>query len=286
MGPLRARYRFFAGKGGVGKTTCAAASALREAERGHDVLIVSIDPAHSLGDALDAALGRDPVDVPVRGRGRLRALEMDADAALDAWLAERREVLREIASRGTYLAPAEIDRFFELALPGVDELVALIELERVRKALGPELVVVDTAPTGHALRMLETPATLAQIARVLDDMQEKHRVLAGALMGGTYQGDAADRLIADIDAQAQEVTAMLRDRASAAVTWIALPEALSVAETIDGTAALARGGIAIDEIVVNRVTPAPSRPCALCDARRAEERRAVKSLLDLERAPV
>ncbi|HXH25988.1 MAG TPA: ArsA-related P-loop ATPase, partial [Vicinamibacterales bacterium] len=72
------RWVFFGGKGGNGKTTCAAAHAVRSAEEGRRVLVVSTDPAHSLGDVLGRRLGADPVGVPVR-RGALRACELDAD---------------------------------------------------------------------------------------------------------------------------------------------------------------------------------------------------------------
>ncbi|UJR86383.1 ArsA family ATPase [Sandaracinus amylolyticus] len=280
------QYRFFAGKGGVGKTSCAAATALREAERGADVLLVSTDPAHSLGDALGRTLGPEARDVPVRGRGRLRALELDADAALDRWIAAREPRLREIASRGTYLSREEIDRFFRLSLPGVDELVGLVELERLRRELEPERVIVDTAPTGHALRLLDTPALLSQLARVLDDMQEKHRQVSSALAVGRYREDAEDALIAEIEGEAREARERLRDRARASVRWVALPEALSIEETRDGLEALASMGVCVDEIVVNRVTPVPRARCVRCEARVASERAAIGALLERASAPV
>jgi arsenite-transporting ATPase len=267
--------RLFAGKGGVGKTTCAAATAVREAEAGRDVLVVSTDPAHSLGDALDVELGPEPHVIPVRS-GRLRAMELDADAALDRWIDERRDVLREIASRGTYLDEDDLDRFFQLSLPGVDELIGLVELDRVSADLGAELVVVDTAPTGHLVRMLAMPGTLRQIAGVLDDMQEKHRVIAGALTGADPESDRADAFVAEIEDDAARVRAMLTERTSA--SWVCLPQALSVAETHDGLRALREIGVPVAEVIVNRVTTAPPRPCALCDGRRAAEERAIAGL--------
>src|SRR5438105_3388289 len=105
-------YRFFGGKGGVGKTTLAAARAVALAETGRDVLLVSTDPAHSLGDALAAILSDTPRGVAV-ARGRLRAVELDADRALARWLDERRRALRTIAERGTYLDEADVDRLLD-----------------------------------------------------------------------------------------------------------------------------------------------------------------------------
>ncbi|TMA16798.1 MAG: ArsA family ATPase, partial [Deltaproteobacteria bacterium] len=144
--------RFYAGKGGAGKTTCAAAAALVLARGGRRTLLVSTDPAHSLGDALAARLFASPRLV----HGKLYAAQMDADRALSRWLGERERSLRAIASRGTYLDDEDIDSLVRLSLPGVDELVALTELRRLSR--GFDEVVVDTAPTGHTLRLLAMPA--------------------------------------------------------------------------------------------------------------------------------
>ena len=105
----RPRLSFFGGKGGVGKTTCAAASAVRAASDGSRVLIVSTDPAHSLADALAERLG--PEARRVRGAaGELYAAELDADRALGRWLRARDEAFHTIAARGTYLDDEDIDR--------------------------------------------------------------------------------------------------------------------------------------------------------------------------------
>ncbi|HYN21535.1 MAG TPA: ArsA-related P-loop ATPase, partial [Thermoanaerobaculia bacterium] len=123
-------FRFFGGKGGVGKTTCAAAAALAAAESGTRTLVVSTDPAHSLGDALAHRLSAEPTPVVTR-KGLLLAAELDAGRALSRWLGERRETFRQIAERGTYLDEQDVDRLLGLSLPGADELVALLELPRL-----------------------------------------------------------------------------------------------------------------------------------------------------------
>ncbi|HEU4366935.1 MAG TPA: ArsA family ATPase [Methylomirabilota bacterium] len=263
--------QFFAGKGGVGKTTCAAATALAAAERGARVVVISTDPAHSLGDAVGRALGPAPRRVPVRA-GALDAVELDADRALARWLARRRRTLASIAERGTYLDDEDLERLLRLSFPGVDELMALVELARLGGRGGYELVVVDTAPTGHALRLLAMPRTLQRIASVLNDLYAKHRFLADSL-GGGYRADAADRLIAELDADGRRLSALLRDPSRCRFTWLLLPETLALEETRDGIAALAAGGIRVGELVANRVTPAPGAACALCEGRRAAEAR-------------
>src|SRR6185503_9919490 len=256
-------FSFFAGKGGVGKTTCAAAAAVAAAERGGRVAAVSTDPAHSLGDAFGCRLGPTARRVPTRG-GRLEAIELDADRALARWLARRRSTLRMIAERGTYLDDEDLERLLRLSFPGVDELMGLVELARVARQGGYERVVVDTAPTGHALRLLAMPQTLRRVAAVLNDMYAKHRFLAESL-GRGYRPDAADRLIEELETDGRELTSLLQAPERCRFTWVLLPETLALAEARDGVASLAASDIGVSEILVNRVTPPTGPSCALCD---------------------
>lgn len=271
------RFTFFGGKGGVGKTTCAAAAAVRAAGEGARVLVVSTDPAHSLSDALDLELGAEPR--PVRALeqtatvpgGELFAAELDADKALSRWLRDRDEAIRTIANRGTYLDEEDIDRFLALSFPGVDELVGLVELMRLSRTRPLDVVVVDTAPTGHTLRLLEMPETLTRLAQVLDDMHAKHRFLASSL-GGAWRPDFADEAIAGIDQEAAALRDLLADRRRASFTWVTLPEELSVREAEDGVRGVRELGVQVGVVVVNRVWPAPDRDCALCSPRVLAER--------------
>ncbi len=265
--------RFYAGKGGVGKTTCAAAAALALSRQGARTLVVSTDPAHSLADALQSRLSARPLKVA----RNLFAAEMNADRALDRWLRARERSFREIAARGTYLDDEDIDALFRLSLPGVDELVALIELRRL--AEGFDEVVVDTAPTGHTLRLLQTPRTLAGLAEVLDDLQAKHRAIAASLRG-TLRRDAEDRVIDQLRNEAHALDAWLRST-DAGFHWVTLLEELPAAETRDGIAALRGAGVHVVRLIANRATPAPDRSCPLCAGRRAGQARVFRSLRNL-----
>jgi arsenite-transporting ATPase len=273
------RYKFFGGKGGVGKTTCAAAAAVSISEAGRDVLVVSTDPAHSLGDALTHRLGPRPRRVPTR-RGMLHAVELDADRALARWLGTRRRALRMIAERGTYLDHEDIDRLLELSIPGVDELIGLVELTRLVRRGGHSDVVVDTAPTGHTLRLLAMPDTMRRLATVLAHMQAKHRFLSESL-GGGYRPDVGDALVDEIDAEGRTLRALLADPRRCTFAWVLRPEMLALEEARDGVAALDKAGIAVAEIVVNGVTSAPARSCAGCSARHADERRVLAAIADV-----
>ena len=262
----------------MGKTTCAAATAIALAESRRRVLIVSTDPAHSLGDVLGARLSARPALVPT-ARGSLHAVELDADRALARRLARWRPTLRTIGARGTYLDDDDIERVLDLSWPGVDELVGLVELVRLSDAGEYDDVLVDTAPTGHTLRLLAMPAALRRMAEVLDGMQAKHRFLTERL-ARAYRPDAADALIAELDAEGRQLLEMLEDPARCRCAWVLLPERMAVEETIDGLRALAASGVTVDEVIVNRVASTVAAPCAPC-ARKA--RAEVAAIAELRR---
>jgi arsenite/tail-anchored protein-transporting ATPase len=238
--------------------------------------VISTDPAPSLGDALARPLGRSPRKIPL-GRRWLHAVEIDAPRALEHWLAARRDALERIAVRGTWLDQEDVSGLLRLSLPGIDELAALMEIARLAATGRYDLVVVDTAPTGHTLRMLSMPGTFRAIAGVFDAMQAKHRVMVEALRGG-WMPDSEDALIAAIDREGQDLAALLRDPAKVRLSWVTLPEPMAIEETADAAAALASAGIPLRDIIVNRITPRPDRPCGWCDARRVLERRAIGEL--------
>jgi arsenite-transporting ATPase len=275
-GPRFPCYEFIGGKGGVGKTTTAAAMALAAADARRRTLVVSTDPAHSLGDALGRRLGARVTRVPANGTA-LHALELDADGALARWLRARRAPLQLIAERGTYLDQGDVERFLGLSFPGVDELGGLLELTRVAESGRYDTVVVDTAPTGHTLRLLAVPAALERIAAVLGEMLVKHHFLLTRLSGRDRR-DAADGLVAEIDAEARRLSSLLRDPHRCRFRWLVLPEMLAVEEARDAVRTLEANGITIGEILVNRVTP-PGNASGVPGRRRiAAERDAIATV--------
>jgi arsenite-transporting ATPase len=250
--------------------------AVAEALGGCRTLVISTDPAPSLGDVFKRALAGDPTTIPVR-RGLLHAVEIDARTALDRWIAVRRERLERIALRGTWLDQDDVSRLLRLSLPGIDELAGLLEITRFAETGQYDLIVIDTAPTGHTLRMLAMPDTLRAVARVFDEMQSKHRVMVEALRGG-WTRDAEDALIEEIDRDARQLRGLLRDGARVQISWVTLPEPMAVEETADAAAALTVEGIPLAGVIVNRLTPKRERPCGWCDRHRAIERVAFAAL--------
>jgi len=270
--PKAVTFLFFGGKGGVGKTTCAAARAVAEARRRARVLVVSTDPAHSLGDALAVRLSARVTRLPVPVA--FDALELDAPRAFARWIANHGEAVADIIANGTWLDRRDIDALLGLSLPGVDELVGLLEIMALagRDPLY-DFVIVDAAPTGHLLRLLAAPDAVAAIAAVFDALQEDHRIMRREF-GRLGRPEAADRLIELLVDQAARTRALLRDRRRTTFEWVMLPEELSLEETKDGIAALRRNRFHVGGVIVNRVLPA-GPPCPICDRRRVEESRVV-----------
>jgi arsenite/tail-anchored protein-transporting ATPase len=244
------------------------------------VLAVSTDPAHSLGDALGVRLSARAARVPTRRGVFVTAIELDAPRAFARWISRQHDALAEIVAHGTWLDRGDIDALLALPLPGVDELVGMLEIVELAavpsgRGKGPryDSIIVDTAPTGHTLRLLAAPDAVAAIAGVLDALQEEHRIIRHEF-GRIGRPEAADRLIELLAAQAFDTGALLRDATRTRFIWVMLPEELSLAETVDGIAALRRAHVNIAELIVNRALTT-GRPCELCDRRRAGERRVV-----------
>lgn len=212
---------------------------------------------------------------PKRVQPGVSAVELDAPRAFRRWLTQHRRALADLLERGTWLDRQDVHALLDLTIPGVDELAGLIEISAL--ASGPYAqVIVDTAPTGHTLRLLAAPSAVTVVADVLDALQEDHRIIQQRF-ARVVRKDAADRLVELLARQAADVATLLRDGRRTTFHWVTLPEALAVAETEDGLRALADARVRVAEIIVNRVWPAGPR-CSLCDRRRAAERAAIKGI--------
>jgi len=260
--PRGPRLLFFGGKGGVGKTTCALATALRLAREcpNSPLLLISTDPAHSLADCL---AGESPPP-------NLHVKEPDAAADLAAFRARHGDQLHAIARRGTFLDDSDINRFLSLSLPGLDELMAVLELGRQVSAGRYRTILVDTAPTGHTLRLLDLPAAMRRWLELLDTLLAKHRYMKEVFYG-SYTPDEPDRLILDLAAELEALDKLLRDPDRCRFVPVTLAETLVLEETADLVYSLHAAGIATPELVINRLYPDHS--CPSCTAARAEQLR-------------
>jgi arsenite/tail-anchored protein-transporting ATPase len=181
---------FVVGKGGVGKTTTAGALALGLADRGTAVHLLSTDPAHSVGDLFAQPLGGGPT--PSACTERLLLEELDGAARARARLTDLEPALRQIIESGTYLDADDADTLLGGALPGLDEIGGALRIAELA-ATGARLVV-DTAPTGHTLRLLDGEAVARGWIQVFEAMAAKADVVASALVGRSVHLEAEDAL--------------------------------------------------------------------------------------------
>jgi len=280
------RVVLFTGKGGVGKTTLSAATAATLARSGRKTLVVSTDPAHSLGDALDAELTGEPRELP--GVGGLCAAHVDTRMLLDgAWGALQGHLRALLAGIGVDEILAD-----ELTvLPGVEDLLALSEVRRLAETGPWEVVVVDCGPTAETLRLLALPEALAAYLERL--FPAHRRAVRGMLAGLAGKGSAdsaarLDRTVDALDALAEQLgglAALVTDPARSSVRLVLTPERVVAAETRRTRTALALHGIRVDGLIANRVVPAPPPslrgPAAAWLRERNTEQRAVLDELAL-----
>ena len=242
---------FVVGKGGVGKTTCAAALALR-ASRARDTLLVSTDPARALPSVLAHPVGAEAA--PIAYAPRLSARMLEASALRDEFMTRWRDVLATILDRGTYLDDADIGPLVDTALPGGDEIFSALELARVfaerREPAADDRVFIDTAPTGHTLRLLALPRTFRALVRLLDAMQDKHRFMVRTLMRG-YRRDVADDFLTEMQGHVDALESTLRDPARCCALLVSNAQPVVVAESKRYLAALGELGMRVAGVVWN-----------------------------------
>jgi arsenite/tail-anchored protein-transporting ATPase len=276
-----ARYLFFGGKGGVGKTTAASATALflfNKLKRGDSILLFSTDPAHSLSDSLDVKIGNRLVEVKQLRGARLFAYEMDASLALERFREQHGKVLAEIAERGTLLDEEDINELLSLSLPGMDEVMSLFELSELDREGAYAHIVVDTAPSGHTTRLLRLPEVFDRMVKALDLMGDKHRYIVAHFARRRPVADEVDLFLQDLRRRIEAVRTLLHDKEQTSFTLVTIPEAMSVRETERYRALLGEQGVPVRDLIVNRVEQEHDA-CAYCRARVRTQRPWIKEIV-------
>lgn len=241
----------------MGKTTLSAAAAicLAEARPTSRVLLLSTDPAHSLSDCLDMDVSHDMTPVPLSGQGNLFARQLCAETLANRFRERNGEILKTIAERGTYFDREDISGFFALSMPGLDEVMAVLEVADLLAEGACDLLILDTAPTGHTLRLLALPEHMRTWIRVMDLMLHKHRYMASVFSGKKYAKDRCDRFLESLGRDIEAVGTLFRNGHRTRFVPVMTPELMSFRETERLVQHLEADHIPCREILVNRVVP-------------------------------
>lgn len=246
------RILLFTGKGGVGKTTVAAATALRAARAGKRTLVMSTDPAHSLADAFDAELGAEPTHVAQGLWGQ----QINAQARLEESWREIQEYILALLDWGGVdeIAAEELS-----VIPGLDEVFALTDVRHAARSGAYDLLVVDCAPTAETLRLLSLPEALNwYIERIFPIERRIVKTIRPLLKRVTSMPIADDRIFKAIEGfheRLSGVSELLNDTNKASVRLVVNAEKMVIAEARRTFTYLSLFGYRVDAIICNRLLP-------------------------------
>lgn len=246
------RIILFTGKGGVGKTTLAAATALLSARRGYKTLIISTDAAHSLSDSFETPLANDTRKITKNLYGK----EIDALEEVEKKWGEIKDYLSALfASQGIDEIEAEEMSVF----PGMEELFSLMEIRNYHQTSEYEVIIVDCAPTGDTLRLLSAPEVthwyLKHIFPVQRTAARAVRPVANRVLPFPFPEDKVFAAIGKLSNQLAEMKAILADAQQTSIRLVINPEKMVIKEAQRAYTFFNLFGYAVDLIIVNRLIP-------------------------------
>ncbi|XP_058182058.1 ATPase GET3B-like isoform X1 [Rhododendron vialii] len=285
------KYYMLGGKGGVGKTSCAASLAVKFANNGHPTLVVSTDPAHSLSDSFAQDLAGGTL-VAVEGpNSPLYALEINPEKARE----EFRSANQKNGGSGIkdfmdgmglgmiveQLGELKLGELLDTPPPGLDEAIAI---SKVMQFLEQEQynaftrIVFDTAPTGHTLRLLSLPdfldASIGKILKLKQKIASATSAIKSVFGQEQTQDDAADKL-KRLRERMIKVRELFRDTDSTEFVIVTIPTVMAVSESSRLRASLKKENVPVKRLVVNQVLPPSSSDCKFCAMKRKDQTRAL-----------
>ena len=273
-----ARLLLFGGKGGVGKTTTSAATAVWLADSGLRVLLVSSDPAHSTSDSLGVEIGSEPT--PIEGVDGLFGLEMDPESKISSLLPKLGDMMNNMGSGGgmgglgslsMMLDPNAKQEMAEMrsevqtsdmVIPGLDEALAFDELLRHVEDPTWDVIVFDTAPTGHTLRFLSLPELIESWS---DRLIRMMRVSGGirSMIFGRKESESMKEELERFRRRVLHVRRVLSNEEITSFTLVTIPERMGINETLRAHESLSEYKLPVPSCLVNRVTPEFDHPFLL-----------------------
>ena len=244
------------GKGGVGKTTLSCGLARQWAREFPDrsILLMSTDPAHSLGDVLQVPV--EDMSSPMSDLPNLKVRALDAEKLLKEFRNKYGEVLQLLVERGSFVEGEDLAPVWDMSWPGLNELMGLLEIQRLLREQEVNQLVVDMAPTGHALNLLRLMDFLDRLLESVELFQEKHREISRSFTG-RYVEDMGDDFLREMKEDLSHGRALIQDPTRTACLLVAIAEPMSFAETRRFRDRLDQLNIPFGGIVVNRTIAQP-----------------------------
>lgn len=263
-------FVFIGGKGGVGKTTVSAATALWFARKGKKTLIISTDPAHSLSDSFERNIGYNPTPIAEN----LEALEIDPDMAMQEYQAKMKEQQAlNPGMGGIDMGMMQEQMDMASMSPGIDEAAAFDKFLQYMTTDEYDIVIFDTAPTGHTLRLLSFPemmdswvGKMIKIRRQVGSMAKAFKNIM-PFMGDEEEEDRALEDMEETKKQIREARGIMADPERTSFKTVITPEEMSIYESERAMEALKKNNMLTDGVIVNQIQPEEA-DCEFCQARR------------------
>ncbi|OTA70353.1 putative arsenite translocating ATPase [Hypoxylon sp. EC38] len=275
------RWIFVGGKGGVGKTTTSCSLAIQLAKVRRSVLLISTDPAHNLSDAFSQKFGKEAR--LVEGFTNLSAMEIDPNGSIQDLIAGQGEDNSDsLGGMGGMMQD------LAFAIPGIDEAMSFAEVLKQVKSLSYEVIIFDTAPTGHTLRFLQFPSVLEKALAKISQLSSQYGPLLNGFLGnqGTLpNGQNLNEMMEKLETLRQtiaEVNTQFKDENLTTFVCVCIAEFLSLYETERMIQELASYSIDTHCIVVNQLLfPKPGSNCEQCNARRKMQKKYLDQIEEL-----
>jgi arsenite-transporting ATPase len=266
------QFILFGGKGGVGKTTMAVATALELAKE-HKVLIFTTDPAPSLADSFGQVIGNEPT--AIAGIQNLFAMQINAKKVLEEFKERYGREILDILQQGTYLADDETEEMFRLDIPGLDEVMSFKKIIDFMDSSDYQQYIVDTAPTGHTLRLLTLPDLLDNWIKFLANLRWKYHVMVRQFTK-EKRTDDADQFLLEMKKTVNRVRALLQNPEKTEFVVVTIAEKMAVAETESLIRSLEQMHISSRHIIINDIFP--QQECDFAKMRRKTQERYIREM--------